>query len=338
MAFDSVQSIGSSISIKRKTKIYRKMKVIIKKKMYLAISLLLLVVIIAQFIQPPFENPPVAADITAPADVKAVLKKACYDCHSNETQLAWFDRISPVSWMVAKDIEAGRHAFNFSEWDNLPLATQKDKFWEIVNHAISGAMPLKEYALMHPSAQLSESDKTVLKNYVSGMAYLATYDSSRARALFEQFNEWQKGVGIDSIPVASNGVPYYPDYKNWQAISTTDAFSNGTMRLILGNAVAVKAIKEHNTRNWPNGTVLAKVQWDQMPDKEGNIHTGKFNQVEFMVKDDKKYASTEGWGWARFKTLQLVPDDKEAMFETKCINCHKPVKDLDYVFTFPIQQ
>ena len=101
--------------------------------MFRVVTLLLLGFIIIQFIQPPFENPPVTADITAPADVKAVLKKACYDCHSNETQLAWFDRISPVSWMVAKDIKAGRHAFNFSEWNKLPVATQKDKFWEIAN-------------------------------------------------------------------------------------------------------------------------------------------------------------------------------------------------------------
>jgi hypothetical protein len=109
------------------------------------------------------------------------------------------------------------------------------------------------------------------------------------------------------------------------------------MRAILGNAVAIKAIKENNTRKWPNGTVLAKVQWDQLADKEGNIQTGKFNQVEFMVKDDKKYADTEGWGWARFKTLELIPDDKEPMFATKCISCHKPVENLDYVFTFPIK-
>jgi hypothetical protein len=314
------------------------MKVFIKKKMFRVISLLLLGLIILQFIQPNFENPPVNADITAPAEVKAILKRACFDCHSNETKLLWFDRISPVSWMVAKDIQDGRNAFNFSAWNNLPAAQQKDKFWEIVNFAISGVMPMKEYTRMHPSAKLSESDLAVLKDYVSNMAYLQTFDSSKTMEAFEQFNEWQKGTGINSIPVASNGVAYDPDYKNWQAISTTDAFSNGTMRVIFGNAVAIKAIKENNTRRWPNGTVLAKVQWDQLADKEGNIHTGKFNQVEFMVKDEKKYAATEVWGWARFKTLDLVPDDKDVMFATKCINCHRPVKDLDLVFTFPIKQ
>ena len=313
------------------------MKGIIKKRMYWVISFLVLGLIIAQFIQPHFENPAVTGDIAAPAEVKAILQRSCYDCHSNETNLRWYDRISPVSWAVAKDIQGGRSVFNFSSWNSLTSAQQKDRFWEIVNHAISGAMPLKEYAMMHPSAKLSDADKTVLKNYVSGMAYEETYDSSKIKELAEQFKQWQDGMSIKTIPVASNGVAYDPDYKNWQTISTTDAFSNGTMRVILGNEVAIRAIKENNTRRWPNGSVLAKVQYEQLADKEGNIRTGKFNQVEFMVKDDKKYADTEGWGWARFKTTALVPDDKDVMFATKCINCHRPVQDLDLVFTFPIK-
>ncbi|MBZ5859410.1 heme-binding domain-containing protein [Flavihumibacter profundi] len=313
------------------------MKFLIKKRMLRVISFLLLGFIIIQFIQPHIENPPVTGDIAAPLEVKIVLKKACFDCHSNETQLRWFDRISPVSWIVAKDIEAGRSAVNFSEWNNLPVAQQKDKFWQIVNFAISGVMPLKQYTRMHPAAKLSEGDQAILKNYVSGMASPGTYDTSKTMEAFEQFNQWQKGVGNTSIPVASNGVAYDPDYKNWQSISTTDAFSNGTMRVIVGNAVAIKAIKENNIRHWPDGSVLAKIQWDQLADKEGNIYPGKFNQVEFMVKDSRKYAATEGWGWARFKTIDLVPDDKDARFASKCISCHRPVKDLDHVFTFPVK-
>ncbi len=308
-----------------------------RKKIFQVVSVVLVTIVIVQFIQPHFENPPVTGDIEAPTEVKGMLKRACFDCHSNETKLAWFDRVSPVSWVVAKDIKNARSLINFSEWNKLTDAQQKDKFWEIVNHASSGVMPPKEYSIMHPAVKLSDNDLAVLKDYVSGMASSTTYDSTKNMVLFEQFNQWQKGDGVKSIPVSSNGVAYDPDYKNWQSISTTDSYSNGTMRAILGNAIAVKAIKENNTRRWPNGTVLAKVQWDQLADKEGNIHTGKFNQVEFMVKDDNKYASTEGWGWARFKTLDLIPDDKEVMYAQKCITCHKPVKDLDYVFTFPIK-
>jgi Haem-binding domain/Cytochrome P460 len=314
------------------------MKVPTKRKTFGVISFLLLCVIIAQFIQPRFENRPATSDISAPANVKAILKKACFDCHSSETKLRWFDRISPVSWMVAKDIKEGRHIINFSEWNTLTAAQQKDKFWEIVNHAISGVMPPKDYTFMHPSARLSESDRDILKSYVSGMAKAEIYDTSKNRELADQLIQWQKGVHPDTTPVSNNGVAYDPDYKNWQTVSSTDSYSNGTMRVIFGNAVAIKAIKENHIRHWPNGSVLAKVQWDELVDRDGNVHTGKFNQVEFMVKDDKKFASTKGWGWARFKTLQLLPDDKEVMFATKCISCHRPVKDLDYVFTFPIKQ
>ena len=314
------------------------MKVIIKKRMFRVILFLLIAVITLQFIQPPFESKPVTGDITAPAEVKAILKRACFDCHSNETELRWFDRISPVSWMVAKDIKDARNVINFSEWNNLETAQQKDKFFEAVNHAMLGAMPLKKYTLMHPSAKISESDLAILKNYASGMVDLKTYDTSKIKEALEQYNQWQKNTGTNNIPVAANGVAYDPDYKNWQAISTTDAFGNGTIRVIFGNAVAVKAIKENNTRHWPNGTIFAKVQWDQVADKDGNIVAGEFKQVEYMIKDDKKYAGTEGWGWARFKTPELVPDGKDAMFTSKCINCHRPVKEEDFVFTFPIKQ
>ena len=217
---------------------------VVNKKIFRVVSFLLAGIIIVQFIQPHFDNPPVTGDIAAPAEVKAILKRTCFDCHSNETKLLWFDRVSPVSWLVAKDIMDGRNIINFSEWNNLPVAQQKDKFWEIVNHAISGVMPPKAYSMMHPEVKLSESDQAILKNYVSGMAHLTSYDSSKNREVLEQFNQWQKGHEVRSIPVASNGVAYDPDYKNWQSISTTDSYSNGTMRAILGNAVAIKAIKK----------------------------------------------------------------------------------------------
>ena len=309
-----------------------------KRKILQVITFLVMGVIILQFIQPRFENPPVTGDIVAPAKVKAILKTACFDCHSNETELRWFDKVSPISWKIAEHIKEGRNVLNFSEWNKLTPAAQKDKLWEAVNHAILGAMPLKEYKLMHPSSALQESDLAILKKYVAEMASLPSYDTSKNKEVLEQYNQWQKNINTTITSVASNGVAYDADYKNWQPISTTDAFGNGTLRIIFGNAVAIKAIKENNINPWPKGTVLAKVQWNQLADKDGNIHTGKFNQVEYMIKDNEKYADTEGWGWARFKTADLVPDDKEAMFATKCINCHRPVKDLDLVFTFPIKQ
>ena len=63
---------------------------------------------------------------------------------------------------------------------------------------------------------------------------------------------------------------------------------------------------------------------------------GNFIQVEFMIKDAKKYASTAGWGWARWKGNDLKPYGNTATFTTECVSCHNPVKNNDYVFTPPL--
>jgi len=83
--------------------------------------------------------------------------------------------------------------------------------------------------------------------------------------------------------------------------------------------------------------MFAKVAWDQLPDSSGEIHAGAFKQVEFMIRDSRKYASTFGWGWARWVGgLALKPYGKDASFVTECMNCHRPVAKLDYTFTLPL--
>jgi len=71
-------------------------------------------------------------------------------------------------------------------------------------------------------------------------------------------------------------------------------------------------------------------------DSTGNVSTGEFWQVEFMVKDAVKYKDTKGWGWGRWRGLDLQPYGKDALFVTECTRCHAPVKDNDFVFTYPI--
>ena len=109
------------------------------------------------------------------------------------------------------------------------------------------------------------------------------------------------------------------------------------MRLILGNAVVTRAIREGHTNPWPDGAVFAKVAWDQLPDSSGEIHTGAFRQVEFMIRDSKKYAATFGWGWARWVGgLALKPYGQDAAFVEECMNCHRPVQRFDHTFTLPL--
>jgi hypothetical protein len=193
-------------------------------------------------------------------------------------------------------------------------------------------MPLPEYSLLHPEAKLSREDIEVIKKYLlktSPRDFSVKTGASSAPIR-------KKGSSISRPLPTANGIDFIPGYQRWQAISTTDRFDNGTMRVIYGNAIAVEAIAGNTTSPWPDGTVFAKVAWAQEADSTGFIRTGEFKQVEFMIKDQKKYADTEGWGWARWRGKELVPYGKDALFTSECVACHRPRKESDFVFTQPL--
>jgi hypothetical protein len=119
-------------------------------------------------------------------------------------------------------------------------------------------------------------------------------------------------------------------------IGTTDRGDNNTFRFILGNEVAVRAARSGNISPWPDGSRFAKVAWQQELGPDGLLHPGKFIQVELMVKDAKRYKDTEGWGWGRWRGLDLKPYGKNAAFVNECTACHRPLQRNDYVYTLPI--
>jgi hypothetical protein len=273
--------------------------------------------------------------VQVPAEVEQVLRRACFDCHSNETELSWFDKIQPVYSMVASHVKDGRAILNFSEWDKLAPGERKANLFFAVNTMILGEMPLSSYTTVHRNARLTDKDLDVLKNYLSGLSPRVVADSNAIHAAKAQFEGWQDPASITVQP-SLNGIQFIPGYKDWTPISTTDRFDNGTMRVIMGNDVALKAIRENTINPWPNGTMFAKVAWKQVMDPAGMIRPGEFIQVEFMIKDDKQYGDTKGWGWARWKGMDLKPYGKTALFTAECISCHRPMKDNDFVFTTPL--
>jgi hypothetical protein len=175
----------------------------------------------------------------------------------------------------------------------------------------------------------------VLKNYLISLSPVKTSDSSRYIAAEKQYNDWINKAAI-AVKPALNGIEFIKGYSQWKALSTTDRFDNNTLRVIFGNDVAVKAVEEHHTNPWPKGTIFAKVAWEQLIDADGIVHAGEFKQVEFMIKDADKYKKTAGWGWARWKGMDLKPYGKTVLFANECVNCHTPLKDVDYVFTHPL--
>ena len=104
-------------------------------------------------------NPPIAGDVPAPGDIKVVLRRACYDCHSRETRWPWYSRVAPVSWLIASDVREGRREVDFSAWMAYPPAKQAKKRREIAEQVREGEMPPWYYILMHLDARLDEADR-----------------------------------------------------------------------------------------------------------------------------------------------------------------------------------
>lgn len=131
-------------------------KTILRRAGLAVLGLLVLI----QFIPPRRDhaNPPVGAEPSwdSPA-TRALAKRACFDCHSNETEWPWYSYIAPVSWLVQDDVQEGRSKLNFSEW-NRP---QKEAD-EAAEQVQKGKMPLWFYLPLHPQAQLSSAEKSAL--------------------------------------------------------------------------------------------------------------------------------------------------------------------------------
>ena len=108
-------------------------------------------------------NPPVQGDFRGSAEVVSVLRRACYDCHSNETVWPWYSRIAPVSWLIAHDVHEGRAALNFSTWDQLSAEKQAEALKESWEEIAEGKMPTWYYVVIHPEAKLSANDQSVLR-------------------------------------------------------------------------------------------------------------------------------------------------------------------------------
>lgn len=304
------------------------------RKSIIIIVLGLFVAISVQFTTAEVKNPPVTGEFQGPEEVKAIFKRACYDCHSNETKLAWYDKIAPVSWMVSADVVEARKRFNLSEWDKISDADRENLLWEMLNKIDQGQMPLKSYVFAHPSARVLKEEIEVLKSYVNTLP--GTKKTDTTKIIIKKELVAAEKVSPDPTPVALNGIRYSDEYKKWKVIATTNRFDNGTMRLIYGNDITVKAIEEGNINPWPNGAKIAKVVWNKQPeDKDGNVKPGNFNNVQYMIKDDQKYKDTEGWGFARFTSLKLLPYGKTADYGKSCINCHRMVAKNGFVFDIP---
>jgi hypothetical protein len=120
----------------------------------------------AQFVPVQRTNPPVKSDVSAPPGIEATLRRACYDCHSNETRWPWYSRVAPISWLAQHEVELGRKEINFSEWGEYYPATRKRKLQWMDRAIRQEAMPPWSYRIVHPDARITQEDRAALERWI----------------------------------------------------------------------------------------------------------------------------------------------------------------------------
>jgi hypothetical protein len=97
-----------------------------------------------------------------PDTVLKILKRSCYDCHSNNTVYPWYDNIQPVGWWLQYHVNHGKHGLNFSEFATYATAKQAKKLKNIRDEVKEDGMPLDSYLWIHGYARLSPEEKTLV--------------------------------------------------------------------------------------------------------------------------------------------------------------------------------
>jgi len=145
-------------------------------------------------------------------------------------------------------------------------------------------------------------------------------------------------VAGEGAAPAPNGLELPRGYKNWRLIASSHRTDNNSLRVILGNDIAIAAARAGNTNPWPDGAILAKLVWKDAVHENWEAATvpGRFVHAEFMFKDAGKFKATGGWGFARWLGADEKPYGENADFVQECFGCHTPVEKNDYVFTKPI--
>jgi len=139
------------------------------KRWILRIALVLAVVFLAiQFVPAGRTNPAVTKSIEAPPEVLDILRRSCFDCHSNESRWPWYAYVAPVSWLVVHDVDEGRAELNFSHWGDMPQGKRDSKAGSMIEEIEEGEMPLEQYLWMHGEAKLSPADIAVLTKWSEG--------------------------------------------------------------------------------------------------------------------------------------------------------------------------
>lgn len=142
-----------------------------KKSIRIVLLVVLGVFVVMQFFRIDKSHPEIAArhdfikQTKPPKDIEKILRSACYDCHSYETEYPWYAEVAPVSWWLDDHIKEGREHLNFSEWGKFKKKLKNHKLHECAEETEEQKMPLSSYTLTHGDAKLSTDQRKKLAEW-----------------------------------------------------------------------------------------------------------------------------------------------------------------------------
>lgn len=136
---------------------------------------LFIILVGIQFIRPDSnnDNRVMATDFIktyeVPAQMGSILRRACYDCHSNNTKYPWYSYIQPIGWLLNKHIREGKKKLNFSEFGTYSERKQISKLKSMKNQIKQNKMPLPSYTMIHPNALLTSEEKNLIITFINNL-------------------------------------------------------------------------------------------------------------------------------------------------------------------------
>jgi hypothetical protein len=104
---------------------------------------------------------------SVPNEIQNKLQVSCYDCHSNNTQYPWYNKVQPLAWFLEDHIKEGKAELNFNEWGDYSGRRKTSKLRSIVKQLESGEMPMDSYTFIHRNAAFSENEKQLVIDWVT---------------------------------------------------------------------------------------------------------------------------------------------------------------------------
>lgn len=126
--------------------------------------------ILSLILYPPKNQPRKYSGVILNRQADAILRRSCFDCHSNEVRYPWYSYLPVVSFAVGRHVAEGRKDLNFSDWETMEERQRNSGLSESYDDIAKGEMPPWSYTLIHKEAKLSPQDILVFQHALEAPA------------------------------------------------------------------------------------------------------------------------------------------------------------------------